>query len=236
MDKPAFIRRMFEDIAFSYDCQNSVLSLRRDVSWRRELARIVRSACRGIILDAATGTSEVGIEICRQNPGARVVGMDISSRMLEMGRRKVRARGMDDRIHLGIGDGRRLPLKDSSVSAVSMAFGIRNIDERTEVLAEFRRVLQPGGQVLIMEFGYPDVPVLRQMYELYFNHVLPPVGNFLSKTDYAYTYLVESVRAFPDEAVFLREMEDAGFGGLDVVKLTFGIARIYSGIKAKVEF
>jgi demethylmenaquinone methyltransferase / 2-methoxy-6-polyprenyl-1,4-benzoquinol methylase len=232
MDKPAFIRRMFEDIAFSYDCQNSVLSLRRDVSWRRALVRTIRSPQQGILLDAATGTSEVGIEICRQNPEARVVGLDISSRMLEIGRRKVHARGFNDRIHLGMGDGRRLPLKDSSVTAVSMAFGIRNIDERAEVLAEFRRVLRPGGQVLIMEFGYPEVPVLRQMYGLYFNHLLPPVGNLLSKTDYAYTYLVESVRAFPGEAAFLREMEDAGFAELEVVKLTFGIARIYSGIKA----
>ncbi len=232
MDKPAFIKRMFEDIAFSYDLQNSVLSLRRDVHWRKVLARSLEAASRrGIILDAATGTSEVAIEICRQNPGAKVVGMDISPGMIEIGRRKLLARRMGACVQLGLGDGRRLPVKDSSVSAVSMAFGLRNIEERGAVLAEFWRVLKPGGQLLIMEFGYPDDLLVRTLYKLYFNHVLPPVGNFLSKTDYAYTYLVESVRSFPGEEAFLGEMESAGFGNLQVKKLTFGIALIYSGIK-----
>lgn len=235
MDKPSFIRRMFEDIAFSYDLQNSVLSLRRDVSWRKVLAGCVQSPCSGPILDVATGTSEVAIEICRQEKGATVFGVDISPRMLEIGRKKVKARGMEERIHLGLGDGRRLPLKDSSVRAVIMAFGLRNIDERREVLAEFRRVLRPGGQLLVMEFGYPDDPLLGSLYRLYFNHVLPPVGNFLSRSDYAYTYLVESVQAFPGQTAFLGEMTDAGFRNLQVKKLTFGIALIYSGIKGNGE-
>lgn len=231
-DKASFIRRMFQDIAFSYDLQNSVLSLRRDVSWRRVLARSIRASGKATILDAATGTSEVAIEICRQKPDVRVVGLDISSRMLAIGSEKVKARGMGDRIHLGLGDGRRLPFRDDSFLAVCIAFGLRNIDERNDVLTEFRRVLKPGGQLLIMEFGYPDDPLLRLIYEFYFNHVLPPLGNRLSRTDYAYTYLVESVRAFPTQKTFLNEIGDAGFTNLEVTKLTFGIAMIYSGIKA----
>jgi demethylmenaquinone methyltransferase/2-methoxy-6-polyprenyl-1,4-benzoquinol methylase len=233
MDKTSFVRRMFEEIAFSYDLQNSVLSLRRDVSWRKVLARSVCIPYSGLILDAATGTSEVAIEICRQKETARVVGVDISPRMLAIGGEKVRARQMDDRIRLGLGDGRRLPFKDETFHAVTMAFGLRNIDERKEVLAEFGRVLKPGGQLLIMEFGYPDDPLMRMIYGLYFHYVLPPLGNRLSGTDYAYSYLVESVRSFPSRESFLEEMGDAGFRDLETRKLTFGIAIIYSGLKRK---
>lgn len=231
MDKPSFIRRMFEEIAFSYDLQNSVLSMRRDVAWRRVLTGSLRTPCGGPILDMATGTSEVAIEICRQKKDAKVVGLDISRGMLEIGRKKITDRGMGNRIHLGLGDGRRLPLKDSSVSAVVIAFGLRNIDERGEALAEFRRVLCPGGQLLIMEFGYPDDPILGLLYRFYFKRLLPPLGNFLARSDYAYTYLVESVQAFPGQEVLLREMSEAGFDRLRMTKLTFGIALIYSGVK-----
>lgn len=223
---------MFEDIAFSYDLQNSVLSFRRDISWRRVLARSIRTAGKGMVLDAATGTSEVAIEIYRQNQDVRVVGLDISARMLEIGLKKVKTRRAGDRIDLGLGDGRRLPFKNESFLAVCMAFGLRNIDERGDVLAEFRRVLKPDGQLFIMEFGYPEPLLMRLIYGFYFNHVLPPLGNMLSRTDYAYTYLVESVRSFPAQTEFLREVADAGFTNLEVTKLTFGIARIYSGTKA----
>lgn len=231
MEKASFIRKMFEDIAFSYDLQNSILSLRRDVAWRKVLVRSLRIPSKCTILDAATGTGEVTIEIVRQKPGVTVVGTDISLRMLAIGGRKVKQRKMENRVHLSLGDCRRLPFPGASFAAVSMAFGIRNIDERMQVLREFLRVLKPGGQLLIMEFGYPEDRLLRMLYELYFNHVLPPLGNWLSRTDYAYSYLVESVQSFPDEEAFLGEIEEAGFTGLSVRKLTFGIARIYSGSK-----
>lgn len=231
MEKASFIRRMFEDIAFSYDLQNSILSLRRDVAWRKVLVRSLRVPSNCMILDAATGTAEVTLEMCTQRPGVTVVGTDISLRMLAIGRRKVQERRMENRIHLNLSDCRRLPFQEASFAAVSIAFGIRNIDERMEVLREFLRVLKPGGQLLIMEFGYPDDRLLRMLYELYFNHVLPPLGNRLSRTDYAYSYLVESVQSFPGQEAFLGEIAEAGFAELDVRKLTFGIARIYSGIK-----
>ncbi len=124
MDKSSFIRRMFEDIAFSYDLQNSVLSLRRDISWRRVLARSLRIPCKGIVLDLATGTTEIAVEICRQRPEAKVVGVDISSGMLDIGRRKVKARKMEERIQLGLGDGRLLPFKEASFCAATMAFAL----------------------------------------------------------------------------------------------------------------
>lgn len=231
MEKAAFIRRMFEEISFSYDFQNSVLSLRRDVHWRKALAQSLRQDRGTLVLDAATGTAEVAIEICRRRPGAQVVGMDFSPPMLAIGRRKLRDRSLEARISLATGDARQTPFKSGSFGGVTMAFGLRNIDERVQALKEFRRVLRPGGQLLIMEFGYPDNPFLRALYRLYFDHVLPPLGNFLSRTHYAYSYLRESVQDFPEPEAFLQEMGEAGFAEPAFRKLTFGIARIYSGIK-----
>jgi demethylmenaquinone methyltransferase / 2-methoxy-6-polyprenyl-1,4-benzoquinol methylase len=225
------VRRMFESIAFSYDFQNSVLSMGQDLSWRRVLAKSIRVLDRHLILDMATGTAEVAIEICKHHPRIRVVGMDFSPAMLSIGWRKVRARNLEERIRLSIGDARFLPLKNASFNAVTMAFGIRNIEERRMVLSEFYRILKPGGQLLIMEFGYPDNPILKGLYRLYFDRVLPLLGNWLSRTDYAYTHLVESVHTFPKEKEFLEEIGESGFVHLKVKKLTYGIANIYNGIK-----
>jgi demethylmenaquinone methyltransferase/2-methoxy-6-polyprenyl-1,4-benzoquinol methylase len=228
------VKRMFESIAFSYDFQNSALALGQDIIWRRVLAKSIQVLDGHLILDMATGTGEVAIEICKHNPKIRVVGMDFSPAMLSIAWRKVRARNLEGRIHLSIGDARSLPLKNASFSAVTMAFGIRNIEERREVLSEFNRILKPGGQLLIMEFGYPDHPLLKRLYRLYFDRVLPLFGNWLSRTDYAYTHLVESVRSFPKEEEFLEEIGGSGFARLRVNKLTQGIAKIYSGTKPTV--
>jgi demethylmenaquinone methyltransferase/2-methoxy-6-polyprenyl-1,4-benzoquinol methylase len=225
------VRRMFESIAFSYDLQNSILSAGQDISWRKTLAGALQPGDGRLILDMATGTAEVAVEICRRHPRSIVMGMDFSPRMLSKAWKKVRARSLEGRIHLSIGDARSLPLKNASFNAVTMAFGIRNIEERREVLSEFNRILKPGGQLLIMEFGYPDYPPLKRLYGLYFDRVLPLLGNWLSRTDYAYTHLVESVRAFPGDKEFLEEIGESGFAQLGVKKLTQGIAKIYSGIK-----
>jgi demethylmenaquinone methyltransferase/2-methoxy-6-polyprenyl-1,4-benzoquinol methylase len=231
MLKSLNIKRLFERIAFSYDLQNSVLSLRRDVSWRKNLAHAIQSHCDALILDAATGTAEVAMEICRGRPHARVVGVDFSPQMLKIGLKKTKARKLESRIGFSLGDCRHLPLKNDSFDAVTIAFGIRNIEDRHLVLAEFRRVLKPGGQLFVMEFDYPDDPLLSILYRFYFDHILPPLGNWLSRTSYAYTYLVESVKAFPDSKAFLGELASAGFDRLKTWKLTYGIAKIYCGTK-----
>jgi demethylmenaquinone methyltransferase/2-methoxy-6-polyprenyl-1,4-benzoquinol methylase len=225
------VRRMFESIAFSYDFQNSVLSMGQDLLWRRVLAKSVQVRDGHLILDIATGTAEVAIAICKRHPQITVVGMDFSPAMLSVGSRKLRGRNLEERIRLSIGDARFLPLKNASFNAVTMAFGIRNIEERRDVLSEFYRILKPGGQLLIMEFGYPENLILKGFYRLYFDHVLPLLGNWLSRTDYAYTHLVESVRNFPKEKEFMEEIGESGFVRLRVKKLTQGIARIYSGVK-----
>lgn len=224
------IKRMFQEIAVTYDFQNSFLSLGRDIYWRRALADSVQAGDGALLLDMATGTAEIAIEICRRKPGIRVVGVDFSSKMLAIGRKKLRSGRLADRVYLSIGDGRSLPFKSAFCDAITIAFGIRNIEERHLVLAEFRRVLRPGGQLLIMEFDYPDHPVMGRVYRLYFERLLPAVGNWLSRTHYAYTHLVDSVARFPREEAFIKEIAAAGFTDVRVTKLTYGIAKIYTGV------
>lgn len=229
--KDTEVRTMFETIARTYDLQNSVLSLRRDIYWRKVLARAIPIRDRGLVLDAAVGTGEVALEICRHHPAATVIGLDFSPAMLKIGQQKITSRQLSDRIRLLAGDARCLPLRNASVDAVTIAFGIRNIEERALVLHEFHRVLKPGGRLFIMEFSYPEGPLLGRLYRLYFDHILPPLGNWLSRTDYAYSYLAASVDDFPDDPLFIKEIEDAGFVRPGVKKLTFGIAKIFSGTK-----
>ena len=225
------VKRMFETIAFSYDFQNSFLSLRRDVYWRRALAKSIKVRDEALILDMATGTAEVAIEICRHHQGSKVVGVDFSPRMLAIGQEKVTSRNLDSRIRLSLGDGRHLPAKSGYFDAATIAFGIRNIEERHQALAEFNRVLKRGGQLLVMEFDIPDDLVLGTIYRLYFDYIMPPLGNLLSRTSYAYSYLADSVHGFPGEQVFLQEIGEAGFTSLEIKRLTYGVAKIFKGVK-----
>ena len=231
MMKDYQVKRMFETIAFSYDMQNSFLSLRRDSYWRRALAKSIQIQGKARILDMATGTAEVAIEICRRHPQAEVIGVDFSQNMLDIGRKKVRSKKLDSRIHLSLGDGRWLPLESACFDAATIAFGIRNIKERAQALAEFNRILKPGGQLSVMEFDMPDDLVLGTIYRLYFDYLMPPLGNWLSRTNYAYSYLADSVHGFPAEKSFLREIGQAGFTSLRLKKLTYGIAKIFMGVK-----
>ena len=195
------------------------------------MARCLRLPGEALVLDMATGTGEVAVEICRHHPKARVIGVDFSPRMIAIGQKKVRSRNLESRIHLSLGDGRKLPVKSGCFDAATIAFGIRNIEERDQALAEFHRALKPGGQLLIMEFDVPDDLVLGSIYRLYFDYIMPPLGNFLSRTNYAYSYLADSVHGFPGEKAFLKEIGDAGFSSPGIKKLTYGIAKIFRGIK-----
>ncbi len=226
------VRRMFEDIAFSYDFQNSFLSLRIDVAWRRKLADMLDLPPGALVLDAATGTGEIALEILKRGRAAKARGVDFSPAMLQKAREKAARHPCGKDYAISVGDCRRLPAKNACADAVTIAFGIRNIEEKDQVLSEFFRVLKPGGKVFVMEFGYPTTPALGPLYRFYFNKILPPVGNFLSKTDYAYSYLAESVNAFPPDDAFLALMRQAGFTNLGVRKLTLGVAKIFHGTKA----
>ncbi|MBI4805729.1 MAG: bifunctional demethylmenaquinone methyltransferase/2-methoxy-6-polyprenyl-1,4-benzoquinol methylase UbiE [Desulfovibrio sp.] len=225
------VKRMFDTIAEGYDMQNSMLSLRIDVLWRKKLARLIAADRPVTVVDVAVGTAEVAMEIARQRPKARLVGVDFTPAMLLVGKRKLAKRGLSERIRMLAGDARRLPLPDACADYVTISFGIRNVEERDQALAEFYRVLKPGGTLFVMEFSLPDNPALRFLYRLYFDHILPPFGNWLSRTDYAYSYLMESVYAFPDPEKFSGEIKQAGFEQGAQVPLSGGIARIHSGIK-----
>ncbi len=225
------VKTMFETIAPGYDFQNSFLSLRRDTYWRRALAESLQLENGGVVLDVAVGTAETALAIGYRYPRVRVVGVDFSPAMLGVGHKKIAARGSEAQVSLTAGDGRMLPIQSHCADVVTISFGIRNMEERSLALNEFYRVLKPGGRLFIMEFSYPDQRLLYRMYRFYFDYILPPLGNLISRTNYAYSYLAESVESFPRDEQFVAEITAAGFSDPKIKKLTFGIAKIYSGRK-----
>lgn len=225
------VRRMFDTIAEGYDMQNSMLSLRIDVLWRKVLARRLPQDRPITVVDVAAGTAEVSMEIARQRPKARILGVDFTPAMLVVGQRKLAKRGLLSRIPLLAGDARCLPLADACADAVTISFGIRNVQERMQALTEFHRILKPGGKLLVMEFSLPDNALLRGLYRLYFDNILPPFGNWLSRTDYAYSYLKTSVYGFPGPEEFCAEIRQAGFTDVGQTPLSGGIARIHEGTR-----
>jgi demethylmenaquinone methyltransferase / 2-methoxy-6-polyprenyl-1,4-benzoquinol methylase len=225
------VKKLFEKVAFSYDLQNSVLSMGQDIAWRKRLAALLDVPSDGLILDAATGTAEVALEIERQHPGTRIIGVDFSPSMLEVGIKKIRNTANKNNMLLAAGDICCLPFDDMLFDAITISFGIRNVENRSKGIMEFYRVLKPGGKLYIMEFAYPDNPVMKSLYSFYFRYILPPLGNFIARTPGSYNYLVESVDGFPSPENFMDELSSAGFREVEVFNLTFGIARIYRGIK-----
>ena len=233
------VRGMFETTASTYDVQNGMLSLGRDRHWRRVFVRRLRLAPASRVGDLAVGTGEIAIAICESYPDAAVTGVDFSDGMLRVARRKIRARGLEDRIELKTGDLRALPLPDAGVSAggstgldaITMSFTIRNIAERLRALRECWRVLKPGGLLQIMEMVIPESGVVGALYRWYFDHLMPLLGNWLSRTDYAYSYLMHSVHEFPSDRAFLAEMRLAGFERAHAARITFGTAAIYRAHK-----
>ncbi|MFH0812628.1 MAG: bifunctional demethylmenaquinone methyltransferase/2-methoxy-6-polyprenyl-1,4-benzoquinol methylase UbiE [Pseudomonadota bacterium] len=226
------IKKMFETIAEGYDFQNRFLSLRVDTWWRKMMVKNMECPPHGMVLDVATGTAEIAIEIVKQRAGLRVVGGDFSPSMLKIGLRKVKKRGFDDKIQLFIGDARNLPFRESQFDVLTIAFGIRNIKEREVTLKEFYSVLKPGGQLIIMEFGLPRTPIVGNLYQFYFNKILPKFGDIISRTGYAYTYLSDSVHRFSAPEDFIRMVEEAGFQKVRIKKLTFGCALLFIATKA----
>lgn len=225
------VKTLFEKVAFSYDLQNSILSMGRDIAWRKRLAAILDIPSDGLVLDAATGTAEVALEIKKQHPESRIIGIDFSPSMLEIGVKKIGSSGRINSMLLAAADICTLPFEDNRFDAITISFGIRNVENRPKGIDEFYRVLKPGGKLYVMEFAYPDSRFMRHMYSFYFRYILPPVGNFIARTPGAYDYLVESVDGFPSPEDFTAELAGAGFERTKIHDLTFGIARIYRGIK-----
>ncbi|GHF38943.1 demethylmenaquinone methyltransferase/2-methoxy-6-polyprenyl-1,4-benzoquinol methylase [Deinococcus metalli] len=227
-DKAQDVRDMFASIAPRYDLLNRVLSLGVDRGWRRAAAQEALALTPRRVLDVATGTADFALELKVRAPGAEVIGSDFVPQMLDLGREKARARHLD--IRLEEGDALDLPYPDGHFDTVTCAFGFRNFADYARGLEEFWRVLAPGGRAVILEFPPPRPGLLGSAFRVYFQHVLPRIGGLISGNAGAYTYLPESVLAFPPPEALAQLMRATGFRTRHRL-LTFGIAAIHVGDK-----
>lgn len=221
-----YVQSLFDRIAYRYDFLNHALSAGVDIWWRRKAVRILREFHPATILDVATGTGDLAIEVARLNAG-KIVGIDISSQMLGIARKKLIRHNLTTRVELIEGSAEQLQLADESFDAVTVAFGVRNFSDLTRGLSEMRRVLRPGGVALILEFSRPRHAPLKHVYQFYFRRILPVVGGFISRSREAYEYLPRTVENFPDGENFVRILQSVGFPTVRQYPLTFGIATIY---------
>jgi len=224
-------REMFTAIAPRYDFLNWLLSVGQDKYWRKQAVDLLDPIRRAHILDVATGTCDIAIEIAKRNLAVRIFGIDFSQRMLELGKAKVFRNNYDKSISFQIGSGEHLPFANESFDGVVCAFGIRNFANVKRGLREFYRVLKPGGRIVILEFSVPQNQFLNAVYECYFNFILPKIGNLVSGHSNAYTYLPESVAHFPNQKIFVEWIEKTGFKKVSFEELTFGIVSIHRGFK-----
>ena len=225
------VREMFAAIAPKYDFLNHFLSLSVDRSWRRRLVRRIGDRHRGgWILDVCTGTADLAMELSRCED---VVGVDFCHPMLVIARDKVRGWKGSGRVTLAEADALCLPFSSGAFNTVTVAFGVRNLERLQDGLKEFARVLRPGGSLAILEFSTPAVPLLRQVFQFYFHHVLPVLGRIISGVDGPYRYLPASVREFPDQEGLGRVLSQCGFEDVCVENLSGGIAALHIARKRR---
>jgi len=227
--KTEAVESMFDTIAPRYDLLNRVLSFGIDRYWRTQAVRLLADEQPRRILDVATGTADLALKAERILHPREVVGIDLSAAMLQRGRDKIARRGRSSRITLTQGNAEDLPFEDSTFDAALVAFGVRNFEDLTAGLCDIRRVLRPGGRLVVLEFSQPRGVPIRPLYRWYSRVLLPRIGGFLSPDRGAYEYLPTSVAAFPDGADFLARLERSGYVDLLWRPLTFGIASLYRG-------
>lgn len=225
--KKGQVTKMFDKIAPYYDQLNRVLSLGIDVLWRKKAIKILKEAQPETILDIATGTGDLAIEAALKIQPKKITGLDISTQMLEIGRKKVTKKGLADIIEMEVGDSENLRFDDASYDAVTAAFGVRNFGNLEKGLSEMYRVLRPNGSLVILEFSKPRIFPLKQLFNLYFKNILPVIGKIRSKDANAYKYLYESVQAFPDYEKFTAILGQIGFTQTNYKVLSAGICCIY---------
>ncbi|SUE35104.1 bifunctional demethylmenaquinone methyltransferase/2-methoxy-6-polyprenyl-1,4-benzoquinol methylase UbiE [Rikenella microfusus] len=226
------VRDMFDSIARRYDLLNHLLSMNIDRRWRARVVKMILRQSPESVLDVATGTGDLAIAVGRALPAAALTGVDLSPRMLRIGREKVAARFPGREFPMLEGDAERLPFADASFGAVTCGFGVRNFENLPRGLAEMYRVLRPGGRVYILEFSMPSQRnALGRLYRFYFRHILPGIGRIVSKDARAYTYLPESVGEFPYGERFRTLLSEAGFAAPQSEVLMGGIATIYTADK-----
>jgi demethylmenaquinone methyltransferase / 2-methoxy-6-polyprenyl-1,4-benzoquinol methylase len=220
------VRRMFDRVAPRYDLANTVFSLGQDKGWRQAAARATRLADGEVAADVACGTGALTRELQALAPGALVAGFDFSFEMLA----HARSTGGPASLRLAVGDALRLPLRDASVDVVTIAFGLRNLPEPAQGLLEFRRVLRPGGRLVVCEFSQPSLPVFRQVYRRYLTRLMPVAARRLTSDPEAYQYLARSIGAWPDQAGLARWLQQAGFAEVAWRDLSGGIVALHRGV------
>lgn len=229
--KKSQVSKMFDNIAPWYDFLNHFLSLGIDISWRKKAIRALQPLKPQIILDVATGTGDLAIEANKQLAPKQIIGIDISNEMLEVGRNKLAKRNLSSIIELKTGDSEKILFPDNTFDAVTVAFGVRNFENLEIGLAEMYRVLRPGGMAAILEFSRPTAFPFKQLYNFYFKNFLPVIGRITSKDPKAYSYLYESVQAFPDGGNFVKLLEKNGYRSCNFKPLTLGICTLYTAQK-----
>ena len=224
------VATMFNNISKHYDFLNHFLSLGIDIYWRKRAIKLLKKERPKLILDVATGTGDFAIQALDISP-EKIIGVDISEGMLAVGKNKIRKKKLEEVIELQLGDSEKLLFEDNKFDAVIVAFGVRNFENLDLGLSDMFRVLKPGGTTVIVEFSKPLKFPFKQIYNFYFKYILPTIGKIISKDNAAYTYLPESVQAFPDGEKFLKILDNVGFKNTQCVPLTFGVSSIYIGKK-----
>lgn len=225
------VEAMFDSISPHYDRLNHILSLGTDRLWRRRAVSLIGRHIRpGKIIDVATGTGDLAIAALRLKPD-KVTGIDISGEMLSIAREKIARLGYGEIIEFAQGDSGAITFAEGTYDVAMSAFGVRNFEDTVAGLSEMRRVLRPGGMVMILEFSKPSWFPVKQIYGFYFRKILPWIGRRISGDPDAYTYLPETVRSFPDNEAFLDLLTEAGFGNVGQKRMTGGIVSIYYGFR-----
>lgn len=230
VSKKEQVAQMFNNISGRYDFLNHFLSLGIDKRWRKKAIQILATTNPAVILDVATGTGDFALQALRINP-RKIIGVDISEGMLEVGRKKLEQRGLSDKIELLLADSENLPFPDNNFDAVTVGFGVRNFENLKRGLLEINRVMKPGARLVILEFSRPTRFPFKQVYNVYFKFILPKIGRLVSRDTAAYSYLPESVDVFPDGDKFVAILEETGFKNTACNPLTFGVSSIYTAQK-----
>jgi demethylmenaquinone methyltransferase/2-methoxy-6-polyprenyl-1,4-benzoquinol methylase len=222
---------MFNNISKTYDFLNHFMSLGIDIIWRKKAIGELKKDQPKLILDVATGTGDFAFEALSILKPEKIIGVDISQGMLDIAKQKIAKRKLGAKFEVKLGDSEKLPFNADEFDAVTVAYGVRNFENLEAGLADIQRVLKPGGKAVILEFSKPKVFPVKQLYQFYFNYITPGIGKIFSKDSRAYTYLPESVAAFPDGKTFTALMDKTGFKNTKCRPLAFGICSIYTGIK-----
>lgn len=230
-NKKEEVGTMFNRIAGTYDFLNHFLSGGVDFYWRKKAVKTITANQPHQILDMATGTGDLALEINKRYPSAQILGIDLADKMIEIGESKIKRKGLEKNIRFEVGDSENINRPSNVFDVATVAFGVRNYQNLGKGLTELNRVLKPSGQLVVLEFSMPKNPILSTIYQWYFKNILPQIGRITSKDPAAYDYLFRSVQAFPDGQNFLDILSASGFEKCTCNLLTFGICTIYSGFK-----